>query len=242
VRRIRIVLVRSYRYSGSSNSIGSSAWLISPSIEGGKSQGRGDGNTHPQRGFCWHPPPPSRVGGGFLLSCCPLLQSPRHGTPLPSTHPCGHANNPYAYAPLALNGLNSCSCPLPHGRLLRYVTAICLSSSLTILPMPSPTPPAPSMHTLSPTPLPAPSTTMPSPTPSSSPLPLLFALTLNICPLAPLLQSPRPCLCPQPQHFAHSFGAHSFVLCHTFDALTLALGSFTFALDAHAQQPRHIEK
>jgi hypothetical protein len=47
VRRIRIVLVRSYRYSGSSNSIGSSAWLISPSIEGGKSQGRGDGNRWP---------------------------------------------------------------------------------------------------------------------------------------------------------------------------------------------------
>jgi hypothetical protein len=44
MRRILITLVRSYRYSGSSNSIGSSAWLISPSIEGGKSQGRGDGN------------------------------------------------------------------------------------------------------------------------------------------------------------------------------------------------------
>jgi hypothetical protein len=45
VRRILITLVRSYHYSGSSNSIGSSARLISPSIEGGKSQGRGDGNT-----------------------------------------------------------------------------------------------------------------------------------------------------------------------------------------------------
>ena len=44
MRRILITLVRSYRYSGSSNSIGSSARLISPSIEGGKSQGRGDGN------------------------------------------------------------------------------------------------------------------------------------------------------------------------------------------------------
>jgi hypothetical protein len=56
VRRILITLVRSYRYSGSSNSIGSSARLISPSIEGGKSQGRGDGNTcRGQRFFCRYP-------------------------------------------------------------------------------------------------------------------------------------------------------------------------------------------
>jgi hypothetical protein len=45
VRRILIALVQSYHYSGSSNSIGSSARLISLSIEGGKSQGRGDGNN-----------------------------------------------------------------------------------------------------------------------------------------------------------------------------------------------------
>jgi hypothetical protein len=44
VRRTLITLVRSYRYSGSSNSIRSSARLISLSIEEGKSQGRGDGN------------------------------------------------------------------------------------------------------------------------------------------------------------------------------------------------------
>jgi hypothetical protein len=71
----------SYHSSGSSNSIGSSTWLTSPSIEGGKSQGQGDGNMcHPFVSFFLKIP---HTGGDSR----PATLKTRDGTLLDTQHP-----------------------------------------------------------------------------------------------------------------------------------------------------------